>query len=1054
MLADLYRLGYCFAMGLAGAILKKEMCSMKKSGVKIICFIILVITFGLSPLVWGQERLSADSLDSLKGDIRRMMEEGDIPGLTLVILNGNNEPLIEGFGVANRESGDKVTAETLFELASCSKSFTALAALRLAQEGKIDLDLPVSTYIPWFEATFEGEAQDVTLRQFLHHTSGIPWKSVSLIPAGDEDDSLQKTIRNLSGITLARKPGTAFEYATINYDVVGLVIETISGMPLEDYVRQTVLQPLGMAHTVMGLHNVMDRTKLARGYKIGFFEPRIFDAPRFRGNDAAGYIVGNGVDIARFLQAQMGIVETSLYPLMERTHSRNKKVSPNPRTFAGYAMGWYAYENGSDVIDHDGMNPNYSSYMGFSPEHGVGVAILANSNSSATAAIGKYVLNRLRGGEVKLPDVTGNDLDKSASLISLILAVYLLIVVLFWLSIGFDLLRKRRTFAGLTYKKIGKILGVCVVILPFLAGIYVMPRAMSGVTWEVARVWSPISFMAAVGLTAIAIGMTLIGFVLSLVFPMRNKYMRSMPMLVLLSILAGGANAVVIFLITRALFSPMELWLQLYYFGLAFLVYIGGRKILQTRLVALTYDIVYDLRMKLIHKVFLTSYQRFEKLPRGIVYATLNDDTGQIGNSANIVVRLITSAVTAAGAFIYLATIAFWATMLTLGVVIAIATLYSIVSRSTRRYFEEARDTRNVYMGLLNGMLDGFKELSLTINKKREYRDDVEKSCDEFRQKMSRALISFINAFLIGESMLIVVLGAVGFGIPRVFPDISALTLLSFIMILLYLIGPINNILHSIPAIMQLKVAWGRVKGFEKAIPVNLHPSVLMKPYKAPGAVEAIEAKGVEFEYKTQNKDENFKVGPLDFTARKGEITFIVGGNGSGKTTFAKLLTGLYQPERGEVKVVGATESDGRIGEYFSAVFSDHHLFQKLYNIDLDSRMKQAEEYLEILNLRDKVNLGANALSTVNLSGGQRKRLALLKCYLEDSPIYLFDEVAADQDPEFRKFFYRDLLMRMKAEGKIVIAITHDDHYFDVADHIIKMDLGKIEKVDAGYKTT
>ena len=1027
---------------------------MKKNAASVIVVFILMVTLGLSPVVWGQERGTGDSLEHLKKDVVHLMDQGDIPGLTLVVVREGQEPVIEGLGVADLDSGEKVTGDTLFQLASCSKSFTALAALTLTQEGKIDLDAPVRTYIPWFEATYEGEARHITLRQLLHHTSGIPWKTVDLIPQGAGDDSLERTVRNLSGIELAREPGAAFEYATINYDVVALVIQQVTGMAFENYLTQAVLQPLGLDATVVGVHNVGDSSLLATGYKIGFFEPRAYEAPLFRGNNAAGYIVSNGKDLARYMQSQMGLLETPLYPLMQTTHLRNRKVSPNPRTFAGYGMGWYAYENGGDVVDHSGMNPNFSSYLGFSNEKGVGVAILANSNSAYTKAIGEYALAVLSGHKTELPTVRGGGIDKPASMISIIVAIFLLIVFLFILSIIYDLLRKRRAFGGLSLGTIGKILFVCVVVLPFLAGIYLLPQAMSGVSWATAKVWSPDSFMAAMLLICAAIGMTVLGFTLSVLFPMRNKYLRSLPMIVLLSLLAGGANAVVIFLITRALFSPMELVLQLYYFALAFLVYIVGRKVLQTRLVKLTYEIVFDMRMKLIHKVFLTSYQRFEKMPRGRVYATLNDDTGQIGNSANIVVRLITSTVTATGAFIYLATIAFWATMLTVGVVVAIGTLYSIVSRSTRRYFEEARDTRNVYMGLLNGMLDGFKELSLTVNKKREYRDDVEASCDEFRNKMSRALIRFINAFLIGESMLIVVLGAVGFGIPRVFPDISALTLMSFIMVLLYLIGPINNILHSIPAIMQLKVAWGRVKSFEKAIPVNLHPSVLRQHHPAPGPVDAIEAKDVEFEYKTNNQDERFKVGPLNFTAKKGEITFIIGGNGSGKTTFAKLLTGLYQPEQGEVAIVGGDGENGRIGEYFSAVFSDHHLFRKMYNIDLDSRLKEAEEYLKILNLQDKVNLGKNALSTVNLSGGQRKRLALLKCYLEDSPIYLFDEVAADQDPEFRKFFYRDLLLRMKKEGKIVIAITHDDHYFDVADQIIKMDMGKIETVDANYKTT
>jgi cyclic peptide transporter len=275
-------------------------------------------------------------------------------------------------------------------------------------------------------------------------------------------------------------------------------------------------------------------------------------------------------------------------------------------------------------------------------------------------------------------------------------------------------------------------------------------------------------------------------------------------------------------------------------------------------------------------------------------------------------------------------------------------------------------------------------------------------------------------------------------------------------MILLYLIGPINGILNSIPAMVQIRVAWNRVKGFEKDIPANIPAKSLEMYHQRAASVKAIKASAVEFEYKSENEDETFKVGPLDFVAKQGEITFIIGGNGSGKTTLAKLLTGLYKPDKGEITVEGEGSTDGseRLGEYFSAVFGDYHLFQKLYNVDMTDRDQEAKQYLDVLRIKEKVSLEGNTFSTIDLSGGQRKRLALMQCYLENSPIYLFDEIAADQDPEFRRFFYRDLLQRMKKEGKIVIAITHDDHYFDVADRIIKMDLGQVEKVDASYKTT
>ena len=172
---------------------------------------------------------------------------------------------------------------------------------------------------------------------------------------------------------------------------------------------------------------------------------------------------------------------------------------------------------------------------------------------------------------------------------------------------------------------------------------------------------------------------------------------------------------------------------------------------------------------------------------------------------------------------------------------------------------------------------------------------------------------------------------------------------------------------------------------------------------------------------------------------------FLSEENGSGKTTLAKLLTGLYQPDEGKLFINDVPVESAHLSEYFSAAFSPAYLFEKLYNIDVAAKEEEVQKYLELLKLDEKVQISENTYSTIRLSGGQRKRLALLQCYLEDSPIYLFDEWAADQDPEYRRFFYHTLLPEMREMGKIVIAITHDDHYFHIADKVLKMNQGELE---------
>ena len=189
-------------------------------------------------------------------------------------------------------------------------------------------------------------------------------------------------------------------------------------------------------------------------------------------------------------------------------------------------------------------------------------------------------------------------------------------------------------------------------------------------------------------------------------------------------------------------------------------------------------------------------------------------------------------------------------------------------------------------------------------------------------------------------------------------------------------------------------------------------------------------------------------MGPVDLTFQAGELIFIVGGNGSGKSTLAKLLTGLYIPESGEVSLDGTSIVDTNrewYRQHFSTIFSDFYLFDRLVSPTDSTLDSQAHTFLKTLELEKKVLVTDGQLSTTELSQGQRKRLALLGAYLEDRPIYLFDEWAADQDPVFREIFYTQLLADLQQRGKTVLVISHDDHYFHLADRIIKLDYGRIE---------
>jgi len=173
-----------------------------------------------------------------------------------------------------------------------------------------------------------------------------------------------------------------------------------------------------------------------------------------------------------------------------------------------------------------------------------------------------------------------------------------------------------------------------------------------------------------------------------------------------------------------------------------------------------------------------------------------------------------------------------------------------------------------------------------------------------------------------------------------------------------------------------------------------------------------------------------------------------------GKTTFLKLLTALYRPTRGGIKVDDLEIGPTNVRSYrnlFSAIFSDFYLFEKLHGLSA-ADPERVNALLRLMQISDKTAFSEGRFTNINLSTGQRKRLALVVSYLEDKPVYVFDEVAADQDPEFRKYFYETLLPEMKSAGKTVVVVSHDDRYFRAGDRVLQMDYGKLADLPAAPK--
>ena len=289
-------------------------------------------------------------------------------------------------------------------------------------------------------------------------------------------------------------------------------------------------------------------------------------------------------------------------------------------------------------------------------------------------------------------------------------------------------------------------------------------------------------------------------------------------------------------------------------------------------------------------------------------------------------------------------------------------------------------------------------------------------------------------------------MGLLLFGVPQQLPEAQAV-LPAYILTLTYLLGPIENLIQQLPSLASADVAIKKVTAMGLALAEQAEiDSVVRQP--SPSSWHTLTLDRGAHTYHSADADHAFRIGPLSLTLKAGELVFIVGGNGSGKSTLAKLITGLYSPDAGELRlddqpIVEANREWYR--QLFSAIFSDFYLFERLIAAEALTVDEQARTYLKTLELEQKVSVQDGQLSTLALSQGQRKRLALLAAYLEDRSIYLFDEWAADQDPVFRDVFYTQLLAELKRRGKTVLVISHDDHYFHLADRVIKLDQGLIE---------
>ncbi|MFB2806368.1 ATP-binding cassette domain-containing protein [Microcystis sp. BLCC-F209] len=572
-------------------------------------------------------------------------------------------------------------------------------------------------------------------------------------------------------------------------------------------------------------------------------------------------------------------------------------------------------------------------------------------------------------------------------------------------------------------------------------------------------------------------------------------------------LVSGVGNALLISLINREVHEGHAVN-ALQYFSILAIFIIVTSIISQFVLIFLSQNAIYELRVKLSKNILSSPLEHLERLKENRLLVSFTDDVHTLTHAVASVPNICVDFATVVGCFVYFAWLSNALFVLTIASTVSAIWFVQTILNKAERLFFKSREEEDTLFKDFQALMSGIKELKLNQSKRQAFMEkEFQSSAVRLRQLNTKAMKRFAIANGFGQLSQFLSLGFILFILP-LFLDIPLTMLAAYVLIGTFIALPMQNMLNRIPELVRGNIALRKIERMKLSLSslseadtlvLSISPSCQLQfqavtylyhpelpPFPPEGFPEghppfppeglsqgsanglpplapespSSERKLIPFPshppYSQKGNpppppradEKGFLLGPISFSWQPGELIFIIGGNGSGKSTLAKLITGLYPPLSGAIYLNGKRITQDNVEWYrqhFSAIFYDFYLFDSFLGCDRPNLDQEVENYLMQLQLAHKVTVKNGVLSTTELSQGQRKRLALLTAYLEDRPIYLFDEWAADQEPRFRELFYKQILLQLKERGKIVIVISHDERYFHLADHIIKLDYGAVE---------
>lgn len=509
--------------------------------------------------------------------------------------------------------------------------------------------------------------------------------------------------------------------------------------------------------------------------------------------------------------------------------------------------------------------------------------------------------------------------------------------------------------------------------------------------------------------------------------------------------------------ISQPVFNTLS-WASLGQFSALVVLLLVTTFLSQYALTRLGHKFVYELRTKLVKQIIDTNVPQVDHLGSARLLASLSSDIQSITVAFVRMPELVQGVILSTGVALYLGWLSLPLLLIIMVWIVMTIWISTILVKHVYHHLTAIREIDDELYADYQSIIEGRKELALNHHRAEKlYKHDFLNHAQSYQERIIKADTYHLSAVNWSNIMMFAAIGVV-FAVSN-YLDIPMGVATTFSLTILFMQSPLLHAVGAYPTMQTAQVALDKIQSLELA---DYHSAFATDT--AATDWHSISLTDIHYRYDNSDADtsalvtektahSNDILQDVNLTLRRGDVVFLIGANGSGKSTLAKIITGIFTPTTGSVHIDNQLIDSKNNTDYrqlFSAIFSDQHLFKQLIGSHgSDPDMTLVTTWLHKLNLQDKVSVTDHRLSTDKLSQGQRKRLAMLISVAEHKDILLLDEWAADQDPAFRRVFYQSLIPELKALGKTLFIISHDDSYFEHADRLLLMKEGKLIELNA-----